>query len=451
MAEPADHAAVPDASAAHAPTAGVLDDDAPAGGAPAQPDRLSSRRSSDGLRTGWTTGTCSSVAAKACALLLVDGAAPDEVDVALVRGAGRATLPVLSCERLGPDVARAVVVKDAGDDPDVTHGAHITVTLTLHRHAASTGGGATDARDAAPAGATAAGSGAPAADATAPGVTFVAGEGVGTVTRTGLGLEVGGPAVNAGPRKQIAAALSDVVDLERDGAIVEISVPGGNDLAQKTSNPRLGIVGGISILGTSGIVRPFSSAAWRASVGQAIDVMHAQGMGTAVLTTGGRSERFARRLLPELDPVCFIEVGDFIGYSLKRARTLGLDEVVMVGMAGKLAKVAAGELMTHSARSKVDPAFLADVTRAAGGDEALATEVTTVRTARHAFELWEEHGLTRAADLLCGHAEDTMAGYIKGALPVRVVLTDFAAERVAGRSPQAVALASRELAPPPVD
>jgi cobalt-precorrin-5B (C1)-methyltransferase len=443
MAEPAHHAPAqdedapgapaPDAPAAVDPETDAPGEDAPDGGAPAQPDRLSSRRSSDGLRTGWTTGTCSSVAAKACALLLVDGAAPDEVEVALVRGAGRARLPVLSCARLGPDTARAVVVKDAGDDPDVTHGAHITVTLTLHRRAGATDGGA-------------------GAEASmGAGVTFVAGEGVGTVTRTGLGLEVGGPAVNAGPRKQIAAALSDVVDLERDGAIVEISVPGGNDLAQKTSNPRLGIVGGISILGTSGIVRPFSSAAWRASVGQAIDVMHAQGMGTAVLTTGGRSERFARRLLPELDPVCFIEVGDFIGYSLKRARTLGLDEVVMVGMAGKLAKVAAGELMTHAARSKVDPAFLADLTRAAGGDETLAVEVATVRTARHAFELWEAHGLTRATDLLCGHAEGTMSGYIKGALPVRVILTDFAAERVAGRSPQAVALAGRELAPPPVD
>jgi cobalt-precorrin-5B (C1)-methyltransferase len=402
--------------------------------APAQPDRLSSRRSSAGLRTGWTTGTCSSVAAKACALLLVDGAAPDEVEVALVRGAGRARLPVHSCERLGPDRARAVVVKDAGDDPDVTHGAHVTVTLTLHRRAASTDGG-----------------GAGAEAATGAGIAFVAGEGVGTVTRTGLGLDVGGPAVNAGPRKQIAAALSDVVDLERDGATVEISVPGGDAMAQKTSNPRLGIVGGISILGTSGIVRPFSSAAWRASVGQAIDVMHAQGMGTAVLTTGGRSERFARRLLPELDPVCFIEVGDFIGYALKKARTLGLDEVVMVGMAGKLTKVAAGELMTHSARSSVDPAFLADLTRAVGGPAEVAREVGTVRTARHAFELWEAHGLLRAADLVCEHAERTMAGYIKDALPVRVVLTDFAGESVVGRSPQAVALAARPLAPPPVD
>ncbi|WP_210492996.1 cobalt-precorrin-5B (C(1))-methyltransferase [Patulibacter sp. SYSU D01012] len=397
--------------------------DAPLESAPAGP-RLSARRSADGLRKGWTTGTCSSVAAKACALLLVDGRAPERVDVALVRGDGRAALPVHAAERLGDDVARAVVVKDAGDDPDVTHGAHVTVTLTRHRDAAAAG------RE--------------------PGVVFRAGAGVGTVTRPGLGLEVGGPAVNAGPRKQIAAAVGDVLDLEREAVEVEISVPGGDAMAQKTSNPRLGIVGGISILGTSGIVRPFSSAAWRASVGQAIDVMHAQGMGTVVLTTGGRSERFARRLLPALDPVCFIEVGDFIGYSLKRARTLGLDEVLLVGMAGKLAKVAGGELMTHSARSRIDPALLATITREAGGDEALAGEVGTVRTARHAFELWEAAGvLTPAADLVCARAERTMADYVRGALPVRVVLTDFGGERVVGRSPAARELAARPLAPPP--
>ncbi|MGX6449747.1 cobalt-precorrin-5B (C(1))-methyltransferase, partial [Patulibacter sp. S7RM1-6] len=384
---------------------------------------LSARRSDGGLRKGWTTGTCSSVAAKACALLLTEGRAPAQVEVALVRGDGRARLPVHAAERLGDDVARAVVVKDAGDDPDVTHGAHVTVTLTRHRDAAAAG--------------------------RPPGVAFRAGPGVGTVTRPGLGLEVGGPAVNAGPRKQIAAALGDVLDLDREAVEVEISVPGGDAMAQRTSNPRLGILGGISILGTSGVVRPFSSAAWRASVGQAIDVMHAQGMGTVVLTTGGRSERFARRLLPELDPVCFIEVGDFIGYSLKRARTLGLDEVLLVGMAGKLAKVAGGELMTHSARSRIDPELLATIAVEAGGDAALADEVRGVRTARHAFELWEGAGvLTAAADLVCARAERTMHDYVKGALPVRVLLTDFAGERVVGRSPAAVELAARALAPP---
>lgn len=385
--------------------------------APGAPARLSERRSATGLRKGWTTGTCSSVAAKACALLLRDGQAPAEVDVALVRGDQRATLPIHAIERLGDDQARAVVVKDAGDDPDVTHGAHVTVTVSLR----------------------------PVADP--PGVVFRAGPGVGTVTREGLGLEVGGPAINAGPRKQITAALADVLDLDETGVIVEISVPGGDAMAQKTSNPRLGILGGISILGTSGIVRPFSTAAWRASVGQAIDVMHAQGMGTVVLTTGGRSERFAQRLLPELDGVCFIEVGDFIGYSLKRARTLGLDEVVMVGMAGKLTKVAAGELMTHSARSQIDPAYLAGVTLEVGGSATLADEIRTVRTARHAFDLWQQHGLTAAPDLVCAHAETTMSDYVKAALPVRVLLIDFPGERVVGRSPSAAALAARPLPP----
>lgn len=406
--------------------------------APAPPDRLSARRSPDGLRTGWTTGTCTAVAAKACALLLVDdlpepgddGAV--RVEVPLVRGEQRVALAVEALERLGEDVARAVVVKDAGDDPDVTHGAHVTVTLTLTRGDDLPPGPVADGASA---------SAEPDADTgvVAP-VVFRAGPGVGTVTRDGLGLEVGGPAVNAGPRSQVAAALAEVLDLTRERAEVEVAVPGGEAMAQKTSNPRLGILGGISILGTSGVVRPFSTAAWRASVGQAIDVMHAQGMGTVVLTTGGRSERFARTLLPDLDPVCFVEVGDFIGYSLKRSRTLGMDEVVMVGMAGKLAKVAGGELMTHSKRSRIDPELLAELTLEAGGTEALAAEVREVRTARHAAELWTAHGLEHAADLVCARAEETMSAYVSRALPVRVVLVDFAAERIVGRSPAAAAL-----------
>src|SRR5205807_1398422 len=142
------------------------------------------------------------------------------------------------------------------------------------------------------------------------GIELRGGAGVGTVTRPGLGLEVGGPAINVGPRRQIEAAVSEVFNLKTVGVVVELSVPGGEKMARRTSNPRLGIVGGISILGTTGIVRPFSTAAWRASVGQAIDVMDAQGLRTVVLTTGGRSEKAARRLYPQLPEVCFVEVGD---------------------------------------------------------------------------------------------------------------------------------------------
>jgi cobalt-precorrin-5B (C1)-methyltransferase len=261
---------------------------------------------------------------------------------------------------------------------------------------------------------------------------------VGTVTREGLGLDVGGPAINAGPRAQITAAVSEVFDLGQVGVAVEISVPGGEKMARRTSNPRLGIVGGISILGTTGIVRPFSTAAWRASVGQAIDVMDAQGERTVVLTTGGRSERAARRLLPELPEVCFVEVGDFVGYALKRARSLGFERCVFVGMAGKLSKLAAGVLMTHWTRSKVDPAFLAQLTAAAGGDAALVAAVGEANTARHASELWDAAGVGRAAsDLLCARVAENLATYVKGALTVDALMVDFEGAAVVGASPGA--------------
>jgi cobalt-precorrin-5B (C1)-methyltransferase len=364
----------------------------------------SARRVATGqLRFGWTTGTCSAAAAKGAALLLRDGDPPLTVEVPLPKGQKRPTFPLERCERDG-EGAIAVVIKDAGDDPDVTHGAHLTARVTLLSD---------------------------------PGIVLRGGEGVGTVTRLGLGLEVGGPAINAGPRAQITAAVGEVVDLAAVGVDVEISVPGGEQMARRTSNPRLGIMGGISILGTTGIVRPFSTAAWRASVGQAIDVMDAQGTKTVVLTTGGRSEKAARRLLPELPEVCFVEVGDFTGYALKRAAKLEFERCVFVGMAGKLAKLAAGIMMTHWTRSKVDPQFLAELTREAGGDGALADAVAAANTGRHAWELWEAAGLFAASDLLCTRVAENLMAYIKGALLVDCAIVDFEGVRLAGASPGA--------------
>src|SRR4051812_48387034 len=235
----------------------------------------------------------------------------------------------------------------------------------------------------------------------------------------------------------MTAAVGEVVNLARVGVAVEISVPGGEKMGRRTSNPRLGILGGISILGTTGIVRPFSTAAWRASVGQAIDVMDAQGSKTVVLTTGGRTEKAARRLLPELPEVCFVEVGDFTGYALKRAAKLEFERCVFVGMAGKLAKLAAGIMMTHWTRSKVDPLFLAQVTREAGGDEALAAAVAESNTGRHAWELWEGAGLVAASDLLGAKVAGHPGASVKGALVGECAIVDFEGARLAGASPDA--------------
>jgi cobalt-precorrin-5B (C1)-methyltransferase len=349
------------------------------------------------LRTGWTTGACSAAAAKAAALVLAGAPAPATVDIPLpqpFRGSDRAAFPVQRAER-DPDGgwAEAVVVKDAGDDPDVTHGAHLTVRLAW---------------------------------SATPGLTFHAGEGVGTVTKPGLGLEVGGPAINPVPRQMLAAAIGEVLDLAGRGVSCTVSVPGGEVMARKTTNRRLGIVGGISILGTTGIVRPFSTASWRASVVQAVDVLAAQGIRTVVLTTGGRTERAAMRLLPELPEGCFIEVGDFTGAALRRAADSGLTEARFVGMAGKLTKLAAGVLMTHYTRSKVDPGLLASITAAAGGGRDLVERVAEANTARHAYELWREAGLAGpAAALLCGRVEEVLTRWTAGTVSARVAMVDF--------------------------
>jgi cobalt-precorrin-5B (C1)-methyltransferase len=344
------------------------------------------------LRTGWTTGTCASAAAKAATHLLDDGRPRRWVEVGLPSGR-RVTFAVARCEPVAGG-AEAVVVKDAGDDPDVTHGAHLTATVSWR---AGTG------------------------------VELAGGPGVGTVTKPGLGLPVGGPAINPVPRAMITQAVTEVAG--HRGVRVVISVPGGERMARKTTNRRLGIIGGISILGTTGIVRPFSTAAWRASVIQAVQVSAAQGEHAIVLCTGGRTERGAMTLLPHLPEVCFVEVGDFTGAALRAAADHGIRRVVFVGMVGKLTKLAAGVLMTHYTRSTVDTGLLGRLTVDAGGPPALADAVDGANTARHVYELWEAAGLLRpAGDLVCHRVRDVLVRF--GGLPAEVAMVDFTGQRV---------------------
>ncbi|MEU4775817.1 cobalt-precorrin-5B (C(1))-methyltransferase [Micromonospora sp. NPDC023644] len=353
------------------------------------------------LRTGWTTGACATAATKAALTALVTGVPQREVEIGLPAGR-RVSFPVARCEVDGRSWAEAVVVKDAGDDPDVTHGAELTATVSW--------------RD-------------------APGLRLDGGPGVGTVTKPGLGLPVGGPAINETPRRMIGQAVAEVVDLSEVGVRVVVSVPRGEIMARKTTNRRLGILGGISILGTTGVVRPFSTASWRASVVQAVHVMAAQGERTVVLCTGGRTERAARALLPELPEVCFVEVGDFTGAAVTAAVGDGMTGVVFVGMAGKLAKLAAGILMTHYTRSKVDLSLLGAVTAEAGGDAALVAAVTEANTGRHAYELWEAAGLLGpAGDLLCQRVRQVLLRFAGAAVTVDVAMVDFAGDRVVASS-----------------
>jgi cobalt-precorrin-5B (C1)-methyltransferase len=358
------------------------------------------------LRTGWTTGTCAAAAAKAAAAALVTGEVQERVRVRLPGRQRRVVgFEVERCE-VGNGWAEAVVVKDAGDDPDVTDGAHLTARVAWRDE---------------------------------PGLELTNGAGVGTVTRPGLGLPVGGPAINETPRRMISYSIAEVASVEERGLRVEISVPGGEAMAGKTTNPRLGILGGISILGTTGIVRPFSTAAWAASVVQAIDVMAAQEIDTFVLSTGGLTERAAMRLLPELEEVCFIEVGDFTGQAIRRAVRNGLRRGFFVGMAGKLAKLAAGVMMTHWTRSKVDNRLLAEITREAGGSLDVISDVEAANTARHAYEIWRAAGLHEAPNILCERAaaclrEHARSESVGEPLELHAIIVDFDTLEPAGAS-----------------
>ncbi len=345
------------------------------------------------LRRGFSTGANAAAAAKAAAIALHTGEVPDRVEIPFPSDA-RYGFAVRSGSVDGA-AATAVVVKDAGDDPDVTHGAHLTATVRI--------------------------------DPRTEEVTIDGGDGVGTVTKRGLGLEVGAPAINPVPRRMITEAVREAIP--SGGVHVVISVPDGEKMARKTTNRRLGILGGISILGTTGIVRPFSTASWLASVEQAVAVMAAQGCPTVVLATGGRTERGAQALLPDLPEIAFVEVGDFTGAALRKAVEHGLSDVVFVGMVGKLTKLASGVLMTHYTRSRVDTGLLGRITRAAGGSDALIERVDLANTARHAYELWEFAGvLPEAGDVLCRQVRDVLQAFTAEAgreLPARVAMVDF--------------------------
>jgi len=346
-----------------------------------------------GLRTGYTTGACAAAAAKAAATALILQQAQHEVTIRLPIGKD-VTFAVHRCEVRAED-ALCSVIKDAGDDPDVTHGAEICARV---RRAAT--------------------------------YELAGGEGVGTVTRPGLGLEVGGPAINPVPRRMIAESVAAATG---EPLRIEVSVPGGEEMAKKTLNGRLGIVGGISILGTTGIVRPYSTSSWRASVEQAVDVAAANGVREVVLSTGGRSEKFSQKLLAGLPELAFVEMGEFTGHALKRCALRGVEKATLAGMIGKLSKIAQGHFMTHVAGNRVDPEFLASIALEAGASEELAERIRTANTARHVQEMVEPAGLGRFFELICRRASERSEALVRGKLAVETVMFDFEG-RVLGRA-----------------
>jgi cobalt-precorrin-5B (C1)-methyltransferase len=323
-----------------------------------------------GMRTGYTTGSCAAAASRAATLALLSGEPVEQVTIHLPIGRD-ATFQVHRCHFLDSGRVLCSVIKDGGDDPDVTHGSEICATVARGPQ-------------------------------NQEGVAILGGPGVGTVTRPGTGIPVGDPSITRVPRRMITQSVLEAarsLSVEA-GFVVEISVPGGEELAKKTDNPRLGIEGGISILGTTGVVQPFSTAAWRASVNVSIDVAATNGVQQMVISTGTQSEAFAKRYL-NLPDMAYVDAGIFTGAALKRCVQRGIPRATLVGMIGKLSKIAMGKFVTHVAGNKVDTEFLAALAAERGASEAAQEEMRHATTARHFQELTISHSVMSVFDLIC--------------------------------------------------
>ena len=353
------------------------------------------------LRRGWTTGACAAAAAKAAYAALLTGEFPDPVEITLPRGERPSF--ALAASRKDGDSATAGVIKDAGDDPDVTHGALILATV---RHA--------------PPGS---------------GIAFRAGEGVGTVTRPGLAVPPGEPAINPVPRRMIREAIEEIAAANGGAADaeVEISIPGGATLAAKTVNARLGIIGGLSILGTTGIVVPYSCSAWIHSIYSGIDVARAAGLEHIVGSTGANSESAAQKFygLPE---IALIDMGDFVGGMLKYLRRHPVPRVTIAGGVAKMTKLAQGLIDLHSKRGEVDLQALARLAERAGASRDVQASVVSANTAAQAFVIAQAAGIA-LGDVVAQAAQRTAAAVVAGTeIGVEILLFDRE-QNLVGRAP----------------
>ncbi len=363
---------------------------------PDMPDIMKGRKA---LRQGYTTGTCASAAAKAALIGLSAGHIPETVSVTLPAG-GIAELPVeMSAGHVDNNSATAVVIKDAGDDPDCTNGAWMTATVKW-----------ADPNDQ---------------------TRLLAGPGVGTVTMEGLGIPVGEPAITPIPRKMILDSLEEITSRP---VIVTFEVPGGEVMARETTNERLGIIGGISILGTTGIVKPFSTAAYRASILRQIDVASARGFRELALCIGSRSEKAAMNIFPGYDPVLFVEVGDFTGAALKQAVRRNIQKVSLVAMVGKISKLAAGTMMTHFHKSNVDTMLLLNIATSTHSPPAIVEAATRTSTARHFYEVCIAHNYLPPLQVLCDLARQECLNFVDNAFEMDIYMIDLNSGELVAKS-----------------
>jgi len=344
------------------------------------------------LRTGFTTGSCATASSKACVLSIINQKKIEQTDIILPKRS-KLDIQINSCE-FTENSATCSVIKDGGDDPDVTHGAEIFVYVELTNNIGK--------------------------------IEIDGGEGVGRVTKPGLGLEIGSAAINPTPKKMILENVTEISKeiLEKNGIMIKVSVPNGKELGPKTDNPRIGIMGGISILGTSGIVIPYSTASFAAAIRQQIAVVSSMNDDNVVLTTGGRSEDFARAII-ELPDHSFIQMGDFSGYTIKQCAKQGLKKAYVAGFIGKLAKMAAGVKQTHVKGGKVDMKFLSELAKRCDAKSYTISKILGANTARNVQEIIIEDKVDGFFDEVTKEACNQMRQHSEEKIPVEVILFDF--------------------------
>lgn len=361
------------------------------------PKEVKEKKKKGQLRTGLTTGTTASAATKAALYTLLTKKIVHDIQVTLPKGKV-VTLPIKWTQITTSGVTCAVI-KDGGDDPDVTHGAEICSTVELTSEVGA--------------------------------VQVEGGIGVGKVTKPGLGLPIGSWAINPVPMKMIKDSANEVLTSSTPlpksiGLKITISVPRGAELALKTDNPRLGIIGGISILGTTGIVLPYSTASFAAAIRQGLDVGIAQNANTFILTTGGRSEDFMKKIFGDKYPeFCYVQMGDFAGYSVKQCHDKGVKKIFIGGFIGKLTKIAMGIKQTHVRGSHVSMNFMAGLAREAGASEEIVNLINNANTARHVSEIIDSHSVIGFYDLVCREAVRQLESYSGKELSIEVILFDF--------------------------
>lgn len=377
------------------------------------------------LRTGLTTGSCATACTVAAAHYLFADEKRVAVDITLPKGQ-QVSMPITHLER-SANSATASTIKDGGDDPDATHGARVYVQLRLVDFAQASQQAQSDL----PTGKVATKHCTPpsinhdqhdthSAKPLTP-VIFTAGDGVGTATREGLVIPVGQPAINPVPRKMIREHLRELAAMfgYQGGFEVIVNVEDGENIALKTMNGRLGIVGGISILGTTGIVRPFSCAAYIASIHQGIDVARANNAKHISACTGNSSETFIREQYPLLPDMAMIEMGDFVGAVLKYLRHHPVERLSICGGFGKLSKLATGHLDLHSRASSIDFEYLATSAKRAGADNALQQQVQSANTSIEALNLCQSQGIDLAS-IICADALIVAQKTVKQAMDIEV-------------------------------